>query len=254
MGVAKCGIREYLAKYYDQIGGGDPQISSFGKTTILGRSSNGGGFWFYYLVSILYKTPLTYFILIGWGFYQLIRTSSYKQFMQREFFLFAPVIYYFVYLSFFYNTQCGIRHIIFIYPFLFVLSGIVIKYITATVQKVLIVLLSIFLIISFYRYQDNYYAYTNELIGDKKMAYRYVGASNLSCRQGDLYLKDYLAKNPGVTMVPKTPQTGTFVIAVEDYLDIWNQHRLDWISGIPPSDHVAYVYLLIKVEEKDIRQ
>jgi hypothetical protein len=242
-----------MAKYYDQIGGGDPQISSFGKTTILGRSSTGGSFWYYYLVSILFKTPLSYFILISWGFYLLLKKSSYKQFMQREFFLFAPVIYYFVYLSFFYNTQCGIRHIIFIYPFLFVFSGIVIKYITSPYQKFLVAILSLFLIISFYRYRGNYYAYTNELIGDKKMAYRYVGASNLSCRQGELYLKDYLANNPGVSMVPRTAQTGTFLIAVEDYLDIWNLHRFDWISGIRPSDHVAYAYLLIKVEEKDIR-
>ena len=40
-----------MAKYYDQLGGGIDNVSSFGKVTILGQSRTGDGFWYYYLVS-----------------------------------------------------------------------------------------------------------------------------------------------------------------------------------------------------------
>src|SRR5947209_10368350 len=61
-----------MAKYYDQLGGGY-QESSFGNVTILGHSATGGSFWYYYLISILYKTPVSYFILLTTAFILLVR-------------------------------------------------------------------------------------------------------------------------------------------------------------------------------------
>ena len=115
------------AKYYDQVGGGLIN-SSFANVTILGQSSTGGSFWYYYFVSIFFKTPITYLILIGWAIFILFKKSTFKKFIQHEFFLFAPVVYFLLLMSFLYNTQCGIRHIIFIYPLLFIFCGIIISF------------------------------------------------------------------------------------------------------------------------------
>ena len=243
-----------MTKYYDQLGGGFDGLSSFGKVTILGKSATGGSFWYYYFVSIFFKTPISYLILFAASLIALMRHGSLKKFIQNELFLLIPVLYFLVVFSFFYKTQCGIRHIIFIYPFLFIATGGLIPLLKNIFSKTAVTVLSIFLVVSVLRYWKNYYPYTNEFIPDKKMAYNYVGAGNLEFLQGSFFLRDYLKKHPDVKPVTEEPQTGTFIINTEDYLDIWNRHSYDWISHIKPSGQVAYNWLLITVEENDLRK
>jgi 4-amino-4-deoxy-L-arabinose transferase-like glycosyltransferase len=241
-----------MTKYYDQLGGGFDGLSSFGKVTILGQSSTGGSFWYYYFVSIFYKTPVSYLILFFASIIILFRNSSGKEFINREFFLLMPVIYYLITLSFFYKTQCGIRHIIFLYPLMFIFSSRIITVLQNNFQKIAAGVLSIYLIVSVSFYWKNYYPYTNEFIIDKKMAYAYVGAGNLELLQANLFFADYLKTHPKVHRVTKQPQTGSFLINTEEYLDVWNRHEYDWIKHIKPSAQVAYSGLLITVTEKDL--
>ena len=175
-----------------------------------------------------------------------------KEFIGREFFLLIPVIYFLVVMSFFYQTQCGIRHIIFIYPFMFILSGAIIKRLKTLYSKIIVTALGLFLVISVIRYWGNYFPYTNEFIRDKKTAWRYVGAGNLEFHQGGYFITDYFKKHPGTKWAPTEPAAGIFVIDTEDYLDIWNRHRYDWIRQYKPSGHVAFNYLLIEVKETDL--
>jgi len=239
------------AKYFDQLGGGMAE-SSFDNVTILGKSCTGGGFWYYYFVSLFFKTPITYLILFGWAMYFLIKNQSIKLFVKNEFFLLTPVFFYLMYMSFFYKTQCGIRQIIFIYPFIYILSGIVIKNVQRKFFPILIVL-CLFLMFSSMKYADNYYAYTNEFIADKKNAYLYVGASNLNFFQSDDQLKQYLDKHPDIKMAPLLPQTGKFVLEVGEYLDTKNKGTYQWLRKLKPVDQVVYTYLLFDVKENDIK-
>ncbi len=241
-----------MAKYYDQLGGGYDQTSSFGKVTILGKSSTGGSFWYYYFVSVFYKTPISYFVFLFCAIGLLIKSRSFKQWSGNEFFLVLPVIYFLFIMSFFYKTQCGIRHMIFIYPFLFILCSGIIPHINNSFQKIAVACLSIFLIFSVGRYWKNYYPYTNEFILDKKMAYSYVGASNSEFQQGGYFCKNYLAEHPEVLRATGEPKAEFFLINSAEYLDIWNCHTFDWITKVKPSGHVAYNWLLVKVNEKDL--
>ncbi|HET9823800.1 MAG TPA: hypothetical protein VFP87_00625, partial [Chitinophagaceae bacterium] len=242
-----------MAKYYDHLGGGYDPMSSFGKVTILGHSKTGGGFWYYYFVSVFYKTPIAHLIFFLWGAATVVRTRSFKNFISNEFFLFAPVVYFLMVFSFFYHTQTGLRHIIFIYPFLFISAGIIVPSIKNIYQKILLLALSVFLLISVFRYWRNYYPYTNEFISDKKMAFQYVGAANLEFKQGGLFLQHYLRTHPDVDVVPARPAAGTFVISVADYLDIWNRHQYDWIHRFDPVGQVAYTYLVFRIQPNDVR-
>ena len=241
-----------MAKYYDQLGGGFDNKSSFGKVTILGRSSTGGGFWYYYFISILYKTPISYLIFFGWSAFILVSTTTLKKFMKEEFFFIIPVLYFLLVLSFFYKAQCGLRHIIFIYPFLFIFSSRLILYAGSSLRKIAIVSILIFLMRSIFTYRKNYYPYTNEFIIDKKMAYSIVGSANLEFLQGNYFYQDYLDKHPEVHWVSEKPQAGVFLINVEDYMDVWNRHKYDWIIHIMPFGQVAYSGLLIKVNKTDL--
>jgi len=242
-----------MAKYYDDLGGGFDPISSFGKVTILGHAETGGGFWYYYFVSFFYKTPIAYFIFLLWSIIVLAKTRSFKNFVNKEFFLFAPVIYFLLVFSFFYQTQTGLRHVIFLYPFIFIAAGAIVPTIDTVVKKTLLALISAFLLISVLHYWRNYYPYTNEFIIDKKMAFQYVGAANLEFRQGGFFLQQYLQQHPQAKIVPRKQQPGTFVMNVADYLDIWNRHHYDWIQRFKPTGHVAYTYLVFDISEKDLR-
>jgi hypothetical protein len=242
-----------MAKYYDQMGGGIDKISSFGKPTILGEARTGGGFWYYYFVSIFYKTPIAYFLFFLWSTFLLFRKTTISRFFTREFFLLAPVVYFLLLMSFFYQTQCGIRHLVFIYPFIFILAAGLVPYLKTTVSKLFFAATCLFLVISVFRYWNNYYPYTNEFILDKKMAYTKVGAGNLEFHQAYYFAKHYMEEHPEVEFVPEQPKTGRFLIDTEQYLDVWNRHKYDWITSIKPIGHVAYSYLLIQVDSADIK-
>jgi hypothetical protein len=241
-----------MSKHYDELGGGDDMKSTFGKITILGNSSNFGSFWYYYLVSLLFKTPLSIIVFIFWGMFLAFRYQSPAGFFKNEFFLMAPVLYFILYMSFFYKTQIGIRQIIFIFPFLYILCGILIRYLRGLYMKITVLVLSLFLSISTLRYWKNYIPYTNELISDKKLAYRYVGCSNLQFGQSLNFYTDYLQLHPEVKYAPEIPATGTFLIELDDYMDIWNLHKYDWISRIGPTGEVACNGLLITVGKEDL--
>jgi hypothetical protein len=240
------------AKYYDQLGGGYVN-SSFANVTILGYSSTGGSFWYYYFVSFFFKTPIPYLILAGWAKYILYIKLKGKSFMKNEFFLFAPMVYFLVVMSFMYKTQCGIRHIIFIYPLIFIFCGIIIKYAKGKTDKMIQVALGIWLVMSVGQYFNNYYPYTNEFIGHKVNAYKYVGASNLNFSQGEYLLNHYLEEHPDTKRAPLEPQAGKFTLVVDDYLDIWNTGRYQWLRKLKPVGHVEYSYLLFDVNEQDIK-
>ncbi len=239
------------AKFYDQLGGGYIQ-SSFANVTILGQSSTGGSFWYYYFVSLFFKTPVTYLVLLCWAVYLVVKKKNFIQFIKNEFFLLMPVIYYLAVFSFFYKTQCGIRHIIFIYPLIFIGSGIVIKYAGNKTEQLLVMVLSLLLILSVGQYFNNYCPYTNEFIGHKKNAYQYVGASNLNFTQAEYLVDDYLKKHPDIKRASETPQTGKFVLVIDSYLDIWNTGKYKWLRKLQPVAEVHYSYLLFDVKQKDI--
>jgi len=241
------------AKYYDQLGGGYAN-SSFANVTILGHSSTGGSFWYYYFVSLFVKTPVPYLIITGWAMYLLLKNRRIKDFTRNEFFLLAPVVYFLVLLSFMYKTQCGIRHIIFIYPLFFIFCGRVYKQASGKRDQMLLLVLSLWLLMSVGQYFNNYYPYTNEFIGHKENAYKYVGASNLNFTQAEYLVDDYLQKHPDIKRAPEDPRAGKFVLDVDRYLDIWNTGKYQWLRKLKPIGHVEYSYLLFEVGEKDIEK
>jgi hypothetical protein len=241
-----------MSKHYDELGGGDDVESTFAKITILGKSATFGSFWYYYLVSLLFKMPVSVMIFIFWSVILIFRSRSPKDFFKNEFFLLTPPLYFILFMSFFYKTQIGIRQIVFIFPFLFILCGALIRYLHGFYMKISIITLSLFLVFSIMRYWKNYIPYTNELISDKKMAYRYVGCSNLQYGQSLNFYAEYLRQHPEVKWAPTVPESGVFLIELDDYMDVWNLHKYDWISKFEPSGQVACNGLLITVKQDEI--
>jgi len=241
-----------LAKFYDDLGGGYAN-SSMSNVTMLGLSFTGTGVWYYYFVSIFFKTPISYLILLAWAAGIAIKKINFRLFIKNEFFLIAPIIYFLILLSFFYKSQSGIRHIIFIYPLIFIFCGIIFKYAKGKKDKLLLLILSLLLVMSVGQYFNNYYPYTNEFIGHKKNAYRYVGACNINLGQAGYFINDYLKEHPDVKYAPEKPAAGKFILNVDNYLDTWNTGKYEWIRKLKPVAEVHYSYLLFDVQAKDIK-
>jgi hypothetical protein len=242
-----------LSKYYDQMGGGDYVKSTFTNITILGRSSRGGSFWYYYFVSLLFKTPLASLVFMFTGVILIVKNRTARIFFRNEFFLFVPVIYFIIFMSFFYKTQIGIRQIIFIYPFLYIVCGALFYWLNLRQIKIFVITGCVFLVISILPYWRNYYPYTNELIPDKKMAYKYVGCGNLEFNQSKFFYSAFLASHPEIQMAPVKPAPGIFLIGLNDYMDVWNLHHYAWLNKFQPVGQVAYNGLLIRVTEDDLK-
>lgn len=230
-----------MAKYYDQIGGGMDKISCFGKVTILGKEATGGSFWHYYLVTLFFKTPISILVFFLCAVLLFYRTWGWK-----ELCILFPVLYFLTYFSLLYKVQTGIRHILFIYPFIFLICSSLAVHRSRMPVKILVATGMVFLLLSIGRYWANYYPYTNEFIADKRYAWKYVGASNLEMRQGYFRSAEYLREHPDHSYAPREPKAGTFLVNTEDYLDIWNRGDYSWMRKGEIVGHVGYNWLLVR--------
>jgi hypothetical protein len=58
-----------------------------------------------------------------------------------------------------------------------------------------------------------------------------------------------------VSYAPTAPKTGNFVLLLDDYVDIWNTGKYNWLKNISPTGDVANgCYVLLNVQPKDIQQ
>ncbi|MFT3748293.1 MAG: glycosyltransferase family 39 protein [Agriterribacter sp.] len=234
-------------KYYDELGGGFPE-STFGVVSIIGFHEPGKSYWFYYIVSMFFKTPIPALIAIAVTFLLICRKTNGYFLKSKEVVLIIPVLYFLIIMSFTNSIQSGIRHILFLYPLLFVLCGKLIQLLQTWFSKALFAAGCIWLLCSVYSYFNNYIPYTNEFILDKKLAYQKVGHSNLDFGQGYTAAQQYIKKHPDVQLAGSVQGTGRFLVAVGDYEDKFGEHIYTWLQQYPPYGHVRHVYLLIEVK------
>lgn len=242
-----------LTKSMDEIGPGDPRVA--GRNYLLGEYRSGGGFWNYYLVVFGFKTPLL--VLAGFLFllfrYLIRRRPS---FSENEGILLFTIFYFLVYFSLFVNTQPGIRHLILIFPLVYVLMGEwVIITLNHKYKNWLAVGVMLYSIVTFYVYYPNLISYTNELIMDKKKAYSIMADSNLDYRQGNKWLATYLNDNPDVKLPGSVPVPGKLIIGVNDYLNLDQTNRYEWLKrNFKPVGHFKHCFLLFEVGESELQE
>jgi len=237
-----------LTMNIDEMGAGLPETS--GNVNILGESRMKSGFWYYYFVTLFFKTPVPVLFLCCLLLYILWRQEKYS--LRNAFIPFFCILYFLIYFSFFYNSQVGIRHIIMIFPLLYVLLGKTADWLFS--KRAVFVLLVVYSIITYYLFFPNLIAYSNEFIANKKNAYRIIGNANLDYGQSYFLLHKFMDKHQSVKFADETPSTGQFVIAVGDYLDVNNTGRYKWLQNFKPVAHVAHSFLLFDISENDFKK
>lgn len=213
-----------------------------------GEYRTGRGFWNYYLLLILYKTPIPYlliFLLLGILY---VRRWKNRKVVSPEFIIGFSLLYFMAFFSFFLPIQSGNRHIIFFYPLLYVLAGRLTtvnwkqKYKLATFS-----VLALYSLLTFYYYFPNLISYTNELVANKTNAYQVMADTNLDYGQGSYVLEKYLAHHPDVKMATPAPQSGKVIIGLNDFVDLYNTGKYGWLKQYKPYAHLYHCYLLFDI-------
>lgn len=152
------------------------------------------GFWSYFPVVFAVKTPLPtlLFSLAAIG-----RTIFDTRNFSPRIFLLIPVIVYFA-LAVGSGLNIGMRHILPVYPFLFILIGGIAAELwraESRLQRGGLILLGGYYLFSSLGIYPNYFAFFNELVGGPKNGHRVLLDSNLDWGQDLKGLKRWMADN-----------------------------------------------------------
>jgi 4-amino-4-deoxy-L-arabinose transferase-like glycosyltransferase len=149
------------------------------------------GWWYYFPVAFLLKTPIPTLILILASLWSFKRTRHER--ILNECFLAVPAV--FLFLAFIPNhINIGLRHILPIYPFIFIFVSKVAN-LNFSRRELASALLVLWYIISSLSLHPHYLAYFNEIAGGPDNGYRYLVDSNLDWGQDMEGLKKYMDRN-----------------------------------------------------------
>ena len=193
------------------------------------------GWWSYFLIGFLIKTPISTIVLIIVSL-ALYKAGSILRWREAVF-LFVPVILLFASTSQS-KLAIGIRHILPVYPFLFVLASrlATIQFRRRWLMPLVVGILLVFTATSSLRIAPHQLAYFNEIVGGPDRGYYYLSDSNLDWGQDLKGLKAYMERE-------KLPiiYFSYFGTAPPDYYGIRYQYvagkgALEWP---PPGDMVS---------------
>ena len=236
-----------LVKYMLSLGSGHEYVSA--RSYLFGNYFTGG-VWYYYPVVLLLKTPLSFIVLTFVLAFLMLRRRTSDRF--TTFLCVALALFFLIVFSLFNSSQHSIRHLLMIFPLLYVVLG-------ATLQglekiKSLLIATVVYNMFTFYLFFPNLISYTNELIMPKKNAYRFIASSNIDYGQCKHCYEKYPQNHPEVSVPSEIPSAGNFIIGINYYLDLEGNGKYKWLQRFKPYDHVNHCLLLIKVSDDDIKR
>ena len=240
-----------LVKHMLSMGSGNPEVS--GRSYLLGNYFTGNAVGYYYSVIILFKTPLTVLLMLV----AVLLTYFKNLFSKTNFFITGfPLLlacFFVIFISLNNTSQHGLRHLIMIYPLFYVCFGQLMNR-KLFQSKIILPVVLLYSLATFYFYFPNLLSYTNELIWDKKNAYKVLASTNIDHGQCNIALKKYLATHTEVKWPGSSPGAGDFILGINDYLDLRSTGKFTWLQDFAPYDHVDHCYLLFRVTESDLFQ
>jgi len=217
--------------------------SAVGHQSYLFGTFSETGFLYYYPLVFLIKTPIATIALI---ILTIILARKVKQKNENMYFLI--IIGLFLVITIINKINIGLRHILPIYPFLFLYCSKITK-IKFKAKNVILIVLAIFYIFSTLNAHPHYLPYFNEGIGQEN-GYKYVVDSNIDWGQDLKGLKKYMVKNN-----IKKIKMAYFGLDSRDYRNIdWEEFSCkpqtgliaisaNRLTGFTPKDRTCYWWL-----------
>jgi len=268
VGALSCPAPSYLRGLFFQMrhaSGGHPAF-------LMGRYSQTG-WWYYFPVAFLIKTPLAAILLFIIALVYFTRAHAH---WRDEIFIIVPPI--FIFLScMLQRINIGVRYILPVYPFLFIYISrlMALDFTFRPLMKFSVALLCAWYLASSAWIYPHYLAYFNELIGGPRQGYRYLVDSNLDWGQDVKGLKAYMEQHRiqwiwecgfyedvlgyyGISYSP-LPEDGR---GVRGYVAISamelqcvrgkNRHAFDWLKQRTPVAQIGYSIFVYAIDTPPI--
>ncbi len=235
------------------------------------------GWWYYFIISFLIKNPIPLLIFISTSFVIWIKKERFFD----DYFLLVPIFIVFFYFSFLNKVDAGIRHILPVFPFIFVFMG---KIVTIKWERGIILLLfgfCLWYVFSAIAIYPHYLAYFNELADGPDNGYTYLVDSNLDWGQDLKGLKVYMDEHnideiklsysgtadPSYYNITHeklsyffwnlscTPTTGIIAISVNNLQGVHfkNKTCFAWLKEFEPIDKIGYSIFIYEIKADDLR-
>jgi tetratricopeptide (TPR) repeat protein len=151
------------------------------------------GIWFYFPAAFAIKSTLPLLLLLGLAA-GMIATGRLRRWREVLFLTIPPAVHLAVAMSA--GMNIGLRHILPMYPFLYVLAGGAAAKLMENSRKWIyaVAALILFQVITTMRVFPAYMAYTNELWGGPSQTYKYLSDSNVDWGQQLKSTKTYLER------------------------------------------------------------
>lgn len=179
------------------------QQSNF-RNAYLNGEYRSTGWWYFFPYTFLVKTPLPIILVILVSFCALFKNNwshkRDKRLLKRDLRLLSPLcVLFFIYAAFAIskNLNIGHRHILVLYPVLFVFSGLIGRQIFKK-NRIITIFASLaiaWLVWETISIKPHYLAYFNQVIGGSKNAYRHLVDSSLDWGQDLNGLEKWLREN-----------------------------------------------------------
>jgi len=163
-----------------------------GDAYLLGMHSKNG-WWYYFPLAIFFKEPFAFliiFIMGAWAF--IIKKES----LVTKALLIIPAFAYLSVSMFVNKVNIGIRHILPLYPFMYIIGGYTV-FMASRVKYLgrIMIFLTVLLAIDVLFAYPCHLSYINRLAGGINNGHRLLSDSNLAWGQDYKRLKEYLDKN-----------------------------------------------------------
>ena len=217
----------------------------------LGGQWSKNGWWYYYLVALLFKEPLGEFVLLALAAGSVTLGFAKGRLEDVTFVVLPALLLVFFSAS---TAQIGIRYLLPMMPLIFVCLGrLAVGWSSQSLRRrVVIGLATAWMTVTSLSYHPHYLCYFNELIGPRINNYKVLADSNVDWEQNQYYLEDYVAARPGqtISLRPEQPTTGTVIISLNKLVGVTGQPgRYAWLRHYEPVDQIAYTYFVFEIDE-----
>ncbi|MDD5672936.1 MAG: glycosyltransferase family 39 protein [Chitinivibrionales bacterium] len=173
----------------------DIQLAEGGYQAYLLGHFNGSGFWNYYLVAFLVKTPLPMIMGVVAAFFMSRRIAL------REIPIVTVAVFFFVFFSLAGHKNIGIRYLLFLFPIAAIWIGRIAASDAWQIKKqgnklaIMVGVAGLCMVTSAFLVWPNYLAYFNGASGGPLQGHKYLLDSNIDWGQDLIALREYMQAN-----------------------------------------------------------
>ncbi|OGD57200.1 hypothetical protein A2V71_02180 [Candidatus Berkelbacteria bacterium RBG_13_40_8] len=230
--------------------------NEFGHLSFLNGSYSLQGHWYYFPLAIWYKTPIPVMIAFVIAIIYSFRKRT-GELWEKALIILPAIIFFLISLKS--NLNIGLRHILPVYPLIYIFIGELAN-VKNILFKILVVALAVANLFSAVRTFPDYLSYFNINAGGRAKGYEHLGDSNFDWGQNVGRFADYLKKNNiqkvyfscydvsalkyyGIEVLPPPTQpiaNGVIALCGQQYiLQPVEKPEYQWFTKYPPDEVMA---------------